>query len=163
VEQVITNEVKINLKTVNYKLYYEKLGLLESNNDYKAVNKHNYLGKYQFSKRTLRSLYSKKLIKFNIDKMSETQFLEQTYLQEEAIEALTKSNFKVLINYDLLKYRFTVVDSVFITNEGMLAAAHLRGPAAVKMFLDSNGRINKKDANNTSVKDYLIHYQYIYN
>jgi hypothetical protein len=161
--EVYNYNLDYKLNTYNYNIYIDILGRLESSNNYEVTNQFGYLGKYQFSKRTLRSLYKKDLISFNIDEVGSERFLKSKKMQEEAIKALTESNMAVIINYGLLNFRFNTVDGVFITNEGMLAASHLLGPKSVKLFLESDGKINKKDGNGTSVKDYLSKYQFIYN
>lgn len=167
-EVIVTTEreipsIDINIATYDYDLYLRILGKLESNDNYKVINRLGYLGKYQFSRLTLKQLYNQKKLSFDIYQIGINMFLDSEELQEEAIQALTNSNFSVIKNYGLLEYRFRKIDGVFITNEGMLAAAHLLGPKAVRDYLYSNGMINKADANGTSVKDYLAKYQLIYN
>lgn len=155
--------LNLNLSTFDYSKYIEILGLLESNNNYLIINQFGYLGKYQFSRLTLKQLYLQNKITFDIHEIGSEKFLKSKKMQEEAVKALTYSNLKVITNYGLLEYRFRIIDGVFITNEGMLAACHLLGPYAVRQFLESGGQINKTDGNGTSVKDYLSKYQFIYN
>jgi peptidoglycan hydrolase CwlO-like protein len=51
------NQTKtVVIQKTGLELFLHSLGEYESNNDYTKVNKWGYLGKYQFSKRTLRGL-----------------------------------------------------------------------------------------------------------
>jgi hypothetical protein len=47
------------------------------------------------------------------------------------------------------------INGVVITKSGMIAASHLGGAGSLQKFLDSNGRINRKDVLGTSISDYL--------
>jgi hypothetical protein len=42
----------------------------------------------------------------------------------------------------------------------MIAASHLGGAGSLEKFLNSNGRINKKDVLGTSIFDYLKKFSY---
>ena len=122
------------------------LGFVESTNDYKKVNKWGYLGRYQFSKRTLKGLGYK---------ISKKDFLNSPRIQDEALVCLLKHNKIVLQDY-IEKYNDTYVNDIHITESGILAAAHLLGPRAVKLYLKSNGKRIKKDGLGTSIEKYLI-------
>lgn len=131
--------------------YIQRMGELESSSNYQAINRLGYLGKYQFHKKTLRRIgFTKEEIK---------SFINEPLLQEKAMIYLTLYNKRYFERTHLLKYINKKVGGVRITLEGMLAAAHLRGPAAVKKYLRSGGRINLKDANKTSVRDYLKEFE----
>jgi hypothetical protein len=47
-----------------------------------------------------------------------------------------------------------------ITKSGMIAASHLGGAGSLQKFLDSNGRINRKDVLGTSISDYLKRFRF---
>jgi hypothetical protein len=47
------------------------------------------------------------------------------------------------------------IKGIEITRSGMIAASHLGGAGSLIKFLDSDGKINKKDVFGTSIRDYL--------
>lgn len=143
----------LNRLGINGCYFVFKMGSLESANSYTIVNRFGYMGKYQFNKRTLRMLdFNSKQIK---------TFLYNPNIQELAMEKLTIHNKLYFDRNNLLGYVGTIVGGVRISLEGMLAAAHLRGPYSVKKYLQTNGMINKVDGNNTSVKNYLKEFEQI--
>jgi len=129
------------IKTHDLFLHY--MGEYESNNNYRSVNQLGYLGKYQFSINTLKMLKIK---------CTPQEFIDQSQLQEYAMEKYLRYNKNKLINY-IGKYQFTYKYNIYITESGLLAAAHLCGQGNVKKFLDEGYEF--KDANNTSIKTYL--------
>ncbi len=129
------------------KSYYDfckDLGFQESSNNYKAVNRLGYLGKYQFGSSTLRWVGVK----------NKTEFLNNPLLQERALKALISKNKYLLRNY-IKVYNGKFIGGVRISESSLIAAAHLGGAGNVKKFLDSNGRIIFKDANNTAITKYM--------
>lgn len=146
----INTNLKEPLKTVviqktGLELFLNSLGKYESNNDYTKVNRWGYLGKYQFSKRTLRGLGYK---------VKPEVFLNNPQLQEQAVMDLLIDNKRVMKKH-IIKYTGKTINNIKITESGILAATHLVGPRAVKRYLKSNGRRIKKDALGTSVEDYM--------
>lgn len=146
----INTNLKEPLKTVviqktGLELFLYSLGKYESNNDYTKVNKWGYLGKYQFSKRTLRGLGYK---------VKPEVFLNNPQLQEQAVMDLLIDNKRVMKKH-IIKYTGKTINNIKITESGILAATHLVGPRAVKRYLKSNGKRIKKDALGTSVEDYM--------
>lgn len=152
---------------INVSLYFKTLGDLESSSDYSAVNRFGYLGKYQFSKRTLRDLQLGGYLKYNTGSVSYDLFLNDPLYQETAASALTLHNLKVLRRY--LKFEGRIINGIRISREGMLSAAHLLGPYAVKHYLKTGGSmssvkvgdiiVHKYDGNGTSIEDYLKKFQ----
>jgi len=135
------------------------IGKRESNNNYLAVNQFGCLGKYQFTKQTLKTL-----------NINPDYFLYKQTLQEEAMDKLLDHNYEYLRKKDLLKYVGKEIEGIYITEAGLLAAIHLLGGASVKDYLRSNGSmkeyyftnkhgrkifIRKYDGNKTSIKEYL--------
>jgi hypothetical protein len=53
------------------------------------------------------------------------------------------------------KYDGTLLNGIWITESGILAAAHLGGAGSVKKYFRSNGKRFMKDAFGASVKSYL--------
>lgn len=127
--------------------YKQKLALLESSGDARAINSYGYMGKYQFSKKLLRRL--------NFSSKEIEEFVYSDELQERAIDTLTSHNMEVLRNYGLIPHVGSKVDGITITMNGMLAGAHLRGPYSVKQYIESKGSIDLADGYGTKVSDYL--------
>ena len=119
------------------------LGHKESRNRYDVVNKYGYMGKYQFSKTTLRGL--------GYD-VSKSEFLSSPETQERAMLELLQHNKELLESY-ILKYDGDTVHGVYITESGILAAAHLAGAGNVKKFF--NRGYEFRDGFGTKLSSYL--------
>lgn len=128
----------------SYLGFKEALGFKESRGDYHIVNDYGYMGKYQFSRATLRMMGFK-----NTD-----NFLYDTKQQEAAFSAFTSRN-KWVLRKDIKRYAGKTVGGVKVTESGILAAAHLAGAGNVKKFLRSAGQMGFSDANGTSIRYYL--------
>lgn len=155
---IINEEEKININEIlPYDIDYYSfwMGYHESRNNYLVVNRFGYMGKYQFGKSTLRLLIDKGFLKATYRDIQENRFIRNIELQESAMKALTYSNYIYLKNNNLTSYIGMRIGGVRITIYGLLAASHLRGSNAVKLFLKTNGRVNMKDGNKTSVRDYI--------
>jgi len=126
-----------------YELFLDAIGHQESGNRYHIVNRYGYMGKYQFGKSTLRTLRIK---------VSRSEFLKDTLLQEEAMLKLLLHNKKRLQKY-IDKYEGKVVHGILVTESGLLAAAHLGGQGSVKKWF-RNGRI-RKDGNGVKITSYM--------
>lgn len=130
--------------TKTHKMFLDKMGMLESSNDYKKVNRYGYLGRYQFSLKTLN-----KHLKI---KCTGQEFIDNENLQEYAMYKYLKKNKEELYKY-IGKYQFTTYKGVYITESGILAAAHLGGAGSVRKFFDK-GEVFK-DGNGTPITKYL--------
>lgn len=128
----------------SYVGFKEALGFKESRGNYQIVNDYGYMGKYQFSRATLRMMGLK-----NTD-----NFLYDTRQQEAAFLAYTSLN-KWVLRRDIERYAGKTIGGVRITESGILAAAHLAGAGNVKKFLRSAGENRFEDANGTSIRYYL--------
>ncbi len=128
----------------SYLGFKEALGFKESRGNYHIVNDYGYMGKYQFSRATLRMIGFK-----NTD-----NFLYDTRQQEAAFLAYTSLNKWVLRN-DIKRYAGKTIGGVKVTESGILAAAHLAGAGNVKKFLRSAGENRFEDANGASIRYYL--------
>lgn len=124
--------------------FKEAIGFKESRGDYSIVNIYGYLGKYQFGTGTL------KLIGIKDTK----EFIDNSYLQEQAFSANTSRN-KWILRRDIKRFQGSYIGGIKITESGMLAAAHLAGPGNVKKYLRSGGILQFNDAFGTSIKYYL--------
>jgi len=152
---------KIRLETINkdraenqqkYGRIKAALAKYESNNNWKMYNRFGCIGKYQFGRSALDATgYSNR--SWRKFKANPATFSEQD--QEDAMDILlsiNESDMKPMID----KYvGIKMLNSITITRMGILAAAHLAGPANVKEFLESYGSVNARDRMGTRVSDYL--------
>jgi len=136
---------RVELIIKNHTRFLEALGMRESSGNYHAVNQFGYLGKYQFGRRTLDAL--------GYDNVTNREFLENESLQEEAMYALLTHNRKIL-RRQISKYVGKTVAGVYITESGLLAAAHLAGPGNVRKFLRKGYEF--KDGNGTKMTSYMV-------
>ena len=139
--KIETKNFGIDLK--GHEAFLGELGHKESSNNYKAVNRLGYMGRYQFGKKTLRS------IGINVTKH---EFLSNPALQEEAMERLLEANYKSLKRF-IDKYEGQTLHGVEVTKSGVLAAAHLGGAGTVRKWFRKGS--NFKDANGTSITSYM--------
>ena len=138
-------KVKIKIPLINQnKLFLSSIGRRESSNRYDVVNRWGYMGKYQFGRKTLNALGYKNI--------SNKQFLSNPKLQEEAMIKLLKHN-KHILRREIRKYCGTQKHGVYITESGLLAAAHLAGPGNVKKWLRRGKSF--RDGLGTDLVEYL--------
>lgn len=133
----------VELRKDHYGFLYA-IGHAESSNRYDVVNKFGYMGKYQFGKATLKGLGYK-----NLNKKT---FLKDSVLQEQIMEDLLKHNAEVL-SRQIKKYDGKIVNGVYVTKSGILAAAHLAGPSNVKKWLRNGTRF--EDGLGTRLRTYI--------
>ena len=133
--------IKIEIDQTN--MFLNAIAFRESSNNYSAVNKWGYMGKYQFGRKTLKNL--------GYD-VSKKEFLNSPHLQEKAMLDLLSHNKKILENY-IEYWDGKKINGKVITESGILAAAHLAGPGNVKRFL-KEGKVFK-DGNGTKLTSYL--------
>ena len=134
-------EIEIDLK--DHQSFLKKIGHYESSNDYSRVNRWGYMGKYQFGEETLEAL------DINV---SRKKFLSSPVLQEKAMDKLLKENHKNLKRF-IKKYDGKVLHGVYVTESGVLAAAHLGGAGNVREWF-RNGDVFK-DGNGTPITKYM--------
>ena len=122
------------------------LGFFESGSNYKKVNRFGYLGKYQFGKGTLKM--------YGVRNLSEYRLNPE--LQEKVFLMNVMRN-KWILRREISWYSNRYLNGTYISESGIIAAAHLSGPGNVKKFLRShcNPELDKRDANGTSISDYL--------
>lgn len=136
----------IKIEINQHDMFLEAIGMRESSNRYDVVNGWGYMGKYQFGKRTLKSL--------GYD-VSKEQFLNSPYLQEKAMLDLLLHNKKILQKY-IDRWEGKTINGNEITESGILAAAHLAGPGNVKRFLKKGKEF--RDGNGTKLTSYLTQF-----
>lgn len=129
------------------KTFLSAIARRESSNNYTIINRWGYMGKYQFGRGTLDGL--------GYSHITNEEFLSTPFIQEEAMMKLLQSN-KYILRREIRKYSGKAVNGVYITESGLLAAAHLAGPGNVKLFLKED--INVKDGFGTSLADYLDYF-----
>jgi len=134
---------KIEIDLKDHNSFLNKIGHYESSNDYSKVNRWGYMGKYQFHKKTLQA------IDINV---SRKQFLSSPTLQEEAMNRLLTENKKTLRRF-IRKYDGKVKHGVYVTESGILAAAHLGGAGNVINWFRKGKDF--KDANGTPITRYM--------
>jgi len=123
--------------------FLNAIGHRESTNRYDVVNKWGYMGRYQFGKSTLKGL--------GYD-VSKNEFLSNPELQEEAMLSLLKHNKEKLQKY-IDVFDGKTINGIYITESGILAAAHLGGQGSVKRYF-RNGKVFK-DGNGTKITSYM--------
>lgn len=133
--------IDIDLK--DHSAFLNELGFKESGNDYEKVNRLGYMGKYQFGKSTLRLLDIK---------TTKKEFLANPELQEYAVSRLLEENKKTLSRY-IDKYDGKIVHGIYVTESGILAAAHLGGAGKVAKWFRTGKDF--QDANGTSITKYM--------
>ncbi len=124
--------------------FKEALAFKESRGDYGVVNPFGYLGKYQFSENTLILIGIK----------GNEEFLKNPELQEKAFYANLSRN-KWILRKDIKRTVNKKINRVVVTESGILAAAHLVGPGAVKKYLRSGGVEQFADAYGTTIQNYM--------
>ena len=124
--------------------FKEAIGFRESESKYKKINSLGYLGKYQFGIETLKM----------IGVYNSSAFLNSPEMQEKAFIALLAQN-KWQLKKEIEKYEGTIMNGIYITESGILAAAHLGGAGSVKKYFKSNGKRYFRDAYGTSIRSYM--------
>lgn len=132
------------IEITQYEQFLEDLGFKESSNNYNAINRFGYLGKYQFGRATLNNL--------GYDNISNREFLSNPSLQDKAMEDLLLHNAEILRSY-IEKYDGKLIHGVYVTKSGILAAAHLAGPTHVKKWFNTGKDF--KDGMGTKLTSYL--------
>ncbi len=128
----------------SYVGFKEALAFKESRGDYGVVNQFGYMGKYQFGIGTLAMIGIK----------NKNTFLNNPELQERAFYANLSRN-KWILRRDLKWFVGKRMNGVLVTESGVLAAAHLSGPGAVKKYLRSGGVDGFADAFGTTIRYYM--------
>jgi hypothetical protein len=141
-------EVKTEMPIVkNHSKFLDDIGFRESSNNYKAVNQFGYLGKYQFGRNTLNAI--------GFDSISNYEFLSNPSIQEEAMLTLLKKN-KHTLRREIKKYVGQTINGIYITESGILAAAHLGGAGNVRKFFRKGYEF--EDGNGTKMTSYMVRF-----
>lgn len=131
-------------------LFIDHLGYKESGNDWTIINDINCFGEWQFAYGTLKHLGYGHITpeKFRMDPS-----IFPRELQIEVLKILIKINMISISTYN--GFIGKTIKGVPITKGGLIAGMHLGGSQGVKMYLASNGAIDKDDAYGTKISDYI--------
>jgi hypothetical protein len=130
--------------------FINDLGRRESGNNWLSVNRIGCFGEWQFAESTLHYLG---YISITLRKFKANPQIFPRDLQMKALKTLIGVNLIYLTDYE--SFIGLSIKGVKITKSGMIAASHLGGATTLKKFLNSNGKINRKDVLGTSIYDYL--------
>lgn len=127
--------------------FMKAVGHFESNNNHSIVSTRGFLGTYQFNKSTLRRVGIF---------VSPEEFLRSPSLQDIAMIRLMQSNRRLLGSI-IARHSGTLFNGLYVTESGILAAAHLVGPGAVILAFSSDtlSLHSFKDGNGVSAADYM--------
>jgi hypothetical protein len=142
--------VDMRYHQAEYSRFIKDLGRRESGNNWLCVNRIGCFGEWQFAESTVQYLGFKSI---TLKKFKKNPDIFPPELQRKVLESLIKVNLVLLKDYD--HFIGDTIDGVKITKSGLIAASHLGGAQSVKLFLESNGRIDKQDVFGTSVFDYI--------
>ena len=126
--------------------FLKDVGFRESGNRYNVTNKLGYMGKYQFGRKTLKGLG------FDVSK---EEFLNSPELQEQAMMSLLLHNKEKLQKY-IDVFDGETINGMYISESGILAAAHLGGQGSVKRYF-KNGKVFK-DGFGTKITSYMAQF-----
>jgi hypothetical protein len=150
------------------KQYYQKLAQRESSNNPKAVNPAGFIGLYQMGELALidAGYYKPDGSKKN-DWLGEwtgkngvnskEDFLSHPEVQDQAIKEYHSLIWNRYLK-DYKKYEGSEINGIIMTKSAMVSCAHLAGQLSMKEFIDSDGKIDKKDGNQVSCSKYMIEF-----
>lgn len=129
----------------------------ESGGNLRALNSEGYGGRGQFGADRLRDAYNAGVI----DRpMTGAEFSRASEETQAAVEAWHRRDIESFIDRnDLSRFLGTQVNGAPVTQNGMLAVAHLGGTGGLKRFLESGGSYDPADSNGTNLSDYLRTHQ----
>jgi hypothetical protein len=151
IETIISEQLKEQQKQQQHyedelNRFLTDVGFRESGNRYNITNKWGYMGKYQFGRSTLKGLGFK---------VTKDEFLSNPQLQEEAMMALLLHNKEKLQKY-IDVFDGQTINGMYISESGILAAAHLGGQGSVKRYF-KNGKVFK-DGFGTKITAYMAQF-----
>jgi hypothetical protein len=147
---LITAEFEKQYHESEFSRFINDLGNRESGNNWLCINRIGCFGEWQFAESTLNYLGFKKI---TLKRFRSNPNIFPRELQATALKVLIGVNLIYLKDYE--HYKGDTIKGIKITKSGMIAASHLGGAGSLKKFLNSGGRVNKKDAFGTSLSDYL--------
>jgi hypothetical protein len=136
---------------LEFSRFVNDLGRRESGNNWQSVNCIGCFGEWQFAESTIHYLGYKHV---TTKKFRSDPWIFPPELQRKVLESLIKVNLVLMKRYE--SYIGDTVNGVPITKSGMIAAAHLGGARSVRLFLSSNGKLDKADVLGTRVSNYML-------
>lgn len=136
--------IKVEIKQENLQEFLTDMAQRESSGRSKVVNKWGYMGLYQIGRTAMKDT--------GYGRVTNREFLSNPELQTEIMVVLMKKNKKRL-RRQIKKYNGTMVHGVYVTESGLIAAAHLGGAGGVKKWLRSGK--NPKDGLGTPITEYI--------
>lgn len=127
---IIHDSVKIQYMTVSE--FKERLGRIESNNNYRMINQFGFKGKYATSDFMIKKL----------SKLSQPEFLKDSIEQERVMNESIALYLRFIKKYRLLKYLNKEIAGLTINLEMLLAGCHF-SPDYLVFFLNSKGKKNE--------------------
>lgn len=131
-------------------LFMASTSLLESRSNYNIRNG-QYLGAYQMG------ILARKEV--GLGDMSDKIFLSNKFIQNWAMNELMEKNYEYLkpliSKYNIPEFGGVRIGMHLVTISGLIAASHLVGHNAVKIFFETDGRIIPKDGNGKPMTDYF--------
>jgi hypothetical protein len=128
-------------------VFLDSMGFQESSNRYYVENEFGYLGKYQLSLTLIHDL--------GYQHVTKKQFLSNPELQEEIMDVLIKHHKHIFRNY-IEKYDGTEYNGVYITESGIIAAAHLGGAGNLLAYFRQGEDF--ADAYGTTLSNYMTRF-----
>ncbi len=135
--------------------FINDLGRRESGNNWQCVNIIGCFGEWQFAESTIQFLGFKNV---TLKKFRANPYIFPRELQWKVLESLIKVNLVLMKDYE--HFIGDTIKGVPITKSGMIAAAHLGGARSVKLFLTSDGRLDKEDVLGTAVSNYMKRFSF---
>jgi hypothetical protein len=124
----------------------------ESGDNFAADNEMGYVGRGQFGEARLTDAKRAGVIPPDL---TQEQFLNDPDLQVAVENWHTQDVNNFIQDRGLGAFVGKEINGVPVTEQGLLAVAHLGGKGGMEKFLKSEGRYNPSDANGTSLMDYL--------
>jgi hypothetical protein len=135
--------------------FINDLGRRESGNNWQCVNIIGCFGEWQFAESTVQFLGFKNV---TLKKFRANPYIFPRELQWKVLESLIKVNLVLMKDYE--HFIGDTIKGVPISKSGMIAAAHLGGARSVKLFLTSDGRLDKEDVLGTAVSNYMKRFSF---
>ena len=129
--------------------FQEDLIESESSGDYNIVNKSGFMGAYQFGNARLDDYREATNTKF-----TNSEFVDNKELQDKVFEWHQEDIKEFITEKGLNTYIGQKINGVEVTENGLIAVAHLGGNGGMLKFLKTNGRYNPSDGK-TKLSDYL--------
>ena len=155
---ISVNQREEMIMKITQKIEYEKeylcfinhLGRRESNNDWRIINNTNCFGEWQFSYNTLKVLGYGDITP---ERFKNDPSIFPRDLQLKVLKELIDINSASLNPYN--HYIGKIIKGTKITKSGLLAGVHLGGIVTVRIYLQSNGVMDRSDLNGTKISDYI--------